>query len=109
LVQKKKSRVADIQFTQKLFLHVADIHNWVVLQEKSLNLIIFTSIRTVQKYYFYSLHFLGLSKSERSCGQIKRCDCSADLHTAILNYPLVVTRFIETTELLRVQGPKNNI
>jgi hypothetical protein len=27
LVQKKKSRVADIQFTQKLFLHVADIHN----------------------------------------------------------------------------------
>jgi hypothetical protein len=32
-----------------------------------------------------------------------------DIRTAILNDPLSVTRFIETTELLRVQGPKNNI
>jgi hypothetical protein len=31
------------------------------------------------------------------------------LHTAILNDSLVVTQFIETMELLRVQGPKSNI
>jgi hypothetical protein len=41
--------------------------------------------------------------------QIERCDCCIDLGTAILNVPLVVTRFAETTELLLVQGPKNNI
>jgi hypothetical protein len=31
------------------------------------------------------------------------------LDTAILNDPWVVTQFIETMELLRVQGPKSNI
>jgi hypothetical protein len=31
------------------------------------------------------------------------------LDTEILNDPLVVTQFIETVELLRVQGPKNYI
>jgi glycine cleavage system aminomethyltransferase T len=34
--------------------------------------------------------------------------CCIDLVTAILNVPLVVTKFIETMELLRVQGPKSN-
>jgi hypothetical protein len=29
--------------------------------------------------------------------------------TEILNDPLVVTQFIETMELLRVQGPQSNI
>jgi hypothetical protein len=38
-----------------------------------------------------------------------RCGHFVNLCTAILNDPLVVTKFIETVELLRVQGPKNNI
>jgi hypothetical protein len=37
-----------------------------------------------------------------------KVSCCVHLDTKILNDPLVVTRFIETTELLRAQEPKNN-
>jgi hypothetical protein len=36
-------------------------------------------------------------------------DSYVDLYTAVPNDPLVVTQFIEATELFYVQGPKSNI
>jgi hypothetical protein len=49
------------------------------------------------------------SKTEIWCGQIKWCNSNVVLCTAVPNDPLVVTQFIETIELLRVQGSKSNI
>jgi hypothetical protein len=38
-----------------------------------------------------------------------RCESCVDIHTEIQNVSLDVSQFIETMELLHVQGPKNNI
>jgi hypothetical protein len=59
LVQKRIFRDAGIQFIQELFLHVADVHIYLVAHEKSLIQITSTSIRTVKKHDLYSLDFLG--------------------------------------------------
>jgi hypothetical protein len=40
---------------------------------------------------------------------MKCCDIFLTLCTAVLNDPLVVTQFIETMELLCVQGPNSTI
>jgi hypothetical protein len=61
---------------------------------------------------FQSLDFLGLVEEFENWLMMranKWYDSSIDFCTALLNEPLVVTHFIKTMELLRVQGPKNNI
>jgi hypothetical protein len=65
-----------------------------------------------QKTRFVRLDFFGLVEEFENWNMM-RVDKAMrpffNICTAILNALLVVTRFIETTELLRVQGPKNDI
>jgi hypothetical protein len=113
--RKKYLENADIQFIRKLILRVGDVHIWLVKHENiSFRLSWPLPERPKTRCFavFYSPDFGGWSKNlkiEVWCGQIKWCDCCIDLGTAIPNDSLVVTQFIEIMELLRVQGPKNNI
>jgi hypothetical protein len=108
------SQDADVQFIRELFLRVGDVHIWLVVHGNhlfGLSWPPFERPKNTQFLPFSNCSIFLASRRIRTlmiwADKVMKVLCWS--WPMILNDPLVVTQFIETMELLRVQGPNNNI